>query len=127
MNREIIQTDTAPQAIGAYSQAICAGGLLYISGQIPIDPHTQQLVTGDPEAQIRQVFANLAAVAKAAGTGLGNAVKVTIYLTDLTDYAIVNALMEEYFSEPFPARAAVGVAALPKDVRVEADAILAFA
>lgn len=126
MTRDIIATQTAPQAIGAYSQAVTAGGVLYISGQIPLDPQTQALVSGGTEAQIRQVFANLSAIARAADTSLDNAIKVTIYLTDLDDYAAVNALMAEYFCEPFPARAAVGVAGLPKNVRVEADAIVAL-
>jgi reactive intermediate/imine deaminase len=124
MAKQAISTTKAPGAIGTYSQAVRAAGTVYLSGQIPLDPATGQLVTGDIRAQIHQVFRNLAAVAEAAGLGLGNAVKVTIFLTDLGNFAAVNEIMAEYFPQPFPARAAVGVAALPKGAAVEADAIL---
>lgn len=124
MARTIISTPNAPAAIGTYSQAVRVGHTVYISGQIPLDPATQQLVTGDMEAEIRRVFMNLAAIATAAGGSLANAVRVTIYLTDLGHFALVNKIMAEYFSEPYPARAAVGVASLPKGATVEADCIL---
>ena len=124
MSREVIYTDNAPQAIGAYSQAVRCGKTVYISGQIPLDPKTQTLISGDFDAEVRQVFANLAAVADAAGGKLSDAVKIGIYLTDMNDFAAVNTAMQAAFPEPFPARAAVGVAALPKGARVEADAIL---
>jgi len=124
MPRQPISTAGAPAAIGAYSQAIRAGNTVYLSGQIPLDPVTGQLVDGDVRAQIHQVFRNLAAVAGAAGLGLGHAVKVTVFLTDLRHFAAVNEIMAEYFPQPFPARAAVGVAALPRDALVEAEAIL---
>lgn len=124
MARTIISTPNAPAAIGTYSQAVRVGHTVYISGQIPLDPATQQLVTGDMEAEIRRVFMNLAAIATAAGGSLANAVRVTIYLTDLGHFALVNKVMAEYFSEPYPARAAVGVASLPKGATVEADCIL---
>ena len=124
MARTIISTPNAPAAIGTYSQAVRVGQTVYISGQVPIDPATQQLVTGDMEAEIRRVFTNLAAIATAAGGSLANAVRVTIYLTDLGHFALVNKVMAEFFSEPYPARAAVGVASLPKGATVEADCIL---
>lgn len=124
MSRKIIHTDKAPQAIGAYSQAVRCGDTVYISGQIPLDPTTQALVEGGIEAQIQQVFNNLKAVAEAAGASLDDAAKIGIYLTDMDDFAAVNTAMQSAFSEPFPARAAIGVAALPKGARVEADAIL---
>jgi reactive intermediate/imine deaminase len=124
MARTIISTPHAPAAIGTYSQAVRVGHTVYISGQVPIDPATQQLVTGDMEAEIRRVFTNLAAIATAAGGSLANAVRVTIYLTDLGHFALVNKVMAEFFSEPYPARAAVGVASLPKGATVEADCIL---
>ncbi|MEC9408064.1 MAG: RidA family protein [Abyssibacter sp.] len=122
--RRIINTEQAPAAIGTYSQAVQAGDTVYISGQIPLDPATMQIVSEDFEAQAQQVFRNLAAVAEAAGTTLQSAVKLTIFLTDLSQFATVNAVMSEYFEEPYPARAAVEVSALPKGVQVEADAIL---
>jgi len=122
--KQAISTTKAPGAIGTYSQAVRAAGTVYLSGQIPLDPATGQLVTGDIRAQIHQVFRNLAAVAEAAGLSLASAVKVTIFLTDLGNFAAVNEIMAEYFPEPFPARAAVGVSALPKGAAVEADAIL---
>lgn len=123
--RQVIQTDAAPSAIGPYSQAIRHGDTVYISGQIPLDPESMELVPGDIAAQTRQVFANLKAVANASGSRLDNAVKLTIYLTDLGQFATVNAVMAEELSEPFPARATVQVSALPKGAQVEIDAILA--
>jgi reactive intermediate/imine deaminase len=124
MPKQPIHTDQAPAAIGTYSQAIRAGATVYLSGQIPLDPATGQLVTGDIRAQIHQVFRNLAAVAAASGLGLESAVRVTVYLTDLSHFAAVNEIMGQYFPQPYPARAAVGVAALPRGAAVEADAIL---
>jgi reactive intermediate/imine deaminase len=126
MTKAAIHTDNAPAAIGTYSQAIDASGLVFLSGQIPLDPATMEIVDGDFEARARRVFDNLAAVAEAAGGSLDDVVKLTVFLTDLGNFATVNDVMEEYFSEPFPARAAVGVASLPKGVDVEADAILAI-
>jgi len=122
--RTPIATPHAPQAIGTYSQAIRAGSTVYLSGQIPLDPTTGELVTGDMEAQVRRVFDNLRAVAQAAGGDLSNVVKLTVYLTDLAHFALVNRVMAEYFSQPYPARAAVGVAALPRGAAVEMDGIL---
>jgi reactive intermediate/imine deaminase len=124
MSRMIIQTDQAPAAIGTYSQAVRAGDTVYLSGQIPLDPATKELVSGDIEAEIRRVFENLKAVAEAAGGSLAQAVKVNIYLTDLAHFAKVNEIMARYFPQPYPARAAVGVAQLPKGARVEAECIL---
>ena len=124
MSKAAIHTDNAPAAIGTYSQAIGIGDLVFLSGQIPLDPATMEVVAGDFEARARQVFDNLAAVARAAGGTLDNVVKLTVFLTDLGNFATVNAVMEDYFHKPFPARAAVGVASLPKGVDVEADAIL---
>ena len=124
MLKQAITTAAAPAAIGTYSQAIRVGGTIYVSGQIPLDPATGQLVTGDIRAQIHQVFRNLAAVAAAAGLGLDSAVKVNVFLTDLGHFAAVNEIMAEYFPQPYPARAAIGVAALPRGAAVEADAIL---
>lgn len=121
---ETIHTATAPAAIGTYSQAVRSGGTVYLSGQIPLDPETMELVAGGIDAQIRQVFDNLAAVAEAAGGGLGDIVKLTVYLEDLGHFPRVNEIMAQYFREPYPARAAVGVAALPKAAAVEMDAIL---
>jgi reactive intermediate/imine deaminase len=126
MNKEAIHSDHAPAAIGTYSQAIRSGKLVFLSGQIPLDPNTMDVVSGDFESRARQVFSNLAAVAEAAGGNLSHVVKLTIYLTDLGNFATVNSVMEEFFEQPFPARAAVGVASLPKGVDVEADAILAL-
>lgn len=122
---ETIHTDAAPAAIGPYSQAVRTGSLVYCSGQIPLDPQTMEIVSGGIEAQTRQVFANLAAVAEAAGPGLGKAVKLTIFLTDLNDFAIVNEIMAESMQEPYPARATVQVSALPKGALVEVEAVLA--
>lgn len=124
MAKQAIHATDAPAAIGTYSQAIRAAGTVYLSGQIPLDPATGQLVAGDFRAQVHQVFRNLAAVARAAGLGLESAVKVNVYLTDLAHFATVNEVMAEYFPQPFPARAAIGVAALPRGAAVEADAIL---
>ena len=124
MSRTIIQTDRAPAAIGTYWQAVRAGDTVYLSGQIPLDPVTKELVSGDIEAEIRRVFENLKAVAEAAGGSLAQAVKVNIYLTDLTHFPKVNEIMAQYFPQPYPARAAVGVAQLPKGARVEAECIL---
>ncbi len=126
MSKEAISSDGAPAAIGTYSQAIRSGELVFLSGQIPLDPATMEVVDGDFEARARQVFANLAAVADAAGRDLNSIVKLTIYLTDLGNFATVNSVMESLFDTPYPARAAVGVASLPKGVDVEADAILAL-
>jgi reactive intermediate/imine deaminase len=124
MARTIISTDQAPAAIGTYSQAVRVGGTVYISGQIPLDPATKELVAGDIEVQVRRVFENLKAIAVAAGGSLSAAVRVTIYLVDLGHFALVNRVMAEYFPQPYPARAAVGVAALPRGAAVEADCIL---
>ena len=126
MTKKAIHSDNAPAAIGTYSQAIQTGGLVFLSGQIPLDPATMEVVDGDFEARARRVFDNLAAVAAAAGSSLDDVVKLTVFLTDLGNFATVNAVMEDYFQQPFPARAAVGVASLPKGVDVEADAILAL-
>ena len=123
MKRSIIATTSAPAAIGTYSQAVRAGDTLYLSGQIGLDPRTGQLVDGI-DNQIQRVFANLRAVAQAAGSSLADAVKLTVYLTDLTHFARVNEIMSAYFDKPYPARAAVGVAALPRGALIEADAIL---
>ena len=123
-SRQAIRTSQAPDAIGAYSQAVVAGNTLYISGQIPLDPETMEVVGGDMETKIRRVFDNLSAVADAAGASLADAVKLTVFLTDLTDFPTVNQVMAEYFDEPYPARAAIGVAALPKGVPVEVEAIV---
>lgn len=126
MSRKIIQTDDAPAAIGAYSQAVRTGNLVFLSGQIPLDPQTMELVEGDFEARARRVFDNLAAVTRAAGGSLDDVVKLTVYLTDLGNFGTVNAVMADYFEEPWPARAAVGVASLPKGADVEAEAVLAL-
>ena len=124
MTKKTIHTDDAPAAIGTYSQAIAVNDLVFLSGQIPLDPATMEVVDGDFEARARRVFDNLSAVAAAAGGTLDDVVKLTVFLTDLGNFATVNAVMEDYFRKPFPARAAVGVASLPKGVDVEADAIL---
>jgi reactive intermediate/imine deaminase len=124
MAKQAIQTKDAPAAIGTYSQAIRAGNTIYLSGQIPLDPKSMQLVTGDTRAEIARVFDNLAAVAAAAGASLENAVRITVYLTDLKNFALVSEVMAEYFKEPYPARAAIGVAALPRGAAVEVDAVL---
>jgi reactive intermediate/imine deaminase len=119
-----VHTDQAPKAIGTYSQAAKAGNTVYLSGQIPLDPATGELVAGDMEAHIRRVFENLRAVARAAGGDLKDAVKVNVFLTDLGNFALVNKVMAEYFTQPYPARAAIGVASLPKGAAVEADCVL---
>jgi reactive intermediate/imine deaminase len=124
MQRESISTPRAPQAIGTYSQAIRTGDTVYISGQIPLDPLTGQMVTGGMEQQIRQSFNNLAAVAQAAGGSLAGTVKLTVYLVDMEDFPLLNRIMAEYFSAPYPARAVIGAARLPRDSRIEVDAIL---
>lgn len=123
MSKRIIATDRAPEAIGTYSQAVEANGVIYLSGQIPLDPQTMELVEGVRE-QVHQVFRNLTAVAEAAGGSLADAVKLTVFLTDLNDFATVNEVMSEYIHEPYPARAAVQVAALPRGARVEIEGIL---
>ena len=124
MARLSIYTDRAPKAIGPYSQAVRAGNTVFLSGQIPLDPKTGELVSGDIALEARRVFDNLKAVAETAGDGLKDVVRVTIYLTDLGNFAKVNEVMAEYFHEPYPARATVGVAALPRGARVEIDAIM---
>ena len=124
MSRQSIHTERAPQAIGPYSQAVRAGQTVYLSGQVPFDPSTMQLVSGDIDAQIHRVFENLRAVAEAAGGTLDAAVKMTVYLTDLAHFAKVNEIMATYCSKPYPARAAIGVAALPRGAQVEIECIL---
>jgi len=126
MSKQIISTTNAPGAIGTYSQAVRAGGLLWVSGQIPLDPATKELVTGDIEAQLRRVFENLKAIVVAGGASLDQVVKVTIFLVDLAHFALVNKVMAEYFREPYPARAAVGVASLPRGAQVEVECIVAL-
>lgn len=126
MSKEAVHSGQAPAAIGTYSQAIKTGKLVFLSGQIPLQPETMEIVDGDFEARARQVFDNLKAVAEAAGGSLNDAVKITVFLTDLSNFATVNTVMESYFEQPYPARAAVGVASLPKGVDVEADAVLAI-
>ena len=124
MTRTVIQTPAAPGAIGPYSQAVRHGQMVFLSGQIPLDPATMTLVTGDFTAEAMQVFENLRAVATAAGGSLADSVKLTIYLTDLANFAEVNEVMTRYFEAPYPARATVQVSALPRGARVEVDAIL---
>lgn len=124
MPKEPIHTPRAPAAIGPYSQAVRAGSTIYLSGQIPLDPKTMEVVKGDIRAQTRQVFDNLAAVAEAAGGSFANAVRLTIYLTDLANFPVVNEIMAEYCKEPYPARVTVGVAQLPRGAAVEIDGIL---
>ncbi len=124
MTKTIIATDRAPQAIGTYSQAIKVGTTVYMSGQIPLDPATMELVSGGVEDQIKRVFDNLSAVAEAAGGSFDDVVKLNIFLTDLTCFPIVNEIMSTYFKQPYPARAAIGVASLPKGAQVEMDAVL---
>jgi reactive intermediate/imine deaminase len=124
MSRQTIHTPNAPQAIGPYSQAVRAGDTVYLSGQIPLDPKTMQLVSGDIEVEIRQVFENLKAVAEASGGTLANAVKVNVFLTDLAHFAKVNEIMSTYCTQPYPARAAIGVAQLPRGARVEIECVL---
>lgn len=124
MSRKTISTEYAPQAIGTYSQAVRSGNTVYLSGQIPLDPATMEMVAGDIRDQIRRVFENLAAVAKASGGSLAQVVKLNVFLTDLGNFAAVNEVMADYFTEPYPARAAIGVAALPKNANVEMDAVV---
>lgn len=124
MSKEIIQTDKAPQAIGTYSQAVKVGHTVYLSGQIPLVPETMALVDGDIAAQITRVFDNLKAVAEAAGGSFADIVKLNVFLTDLAHFPVVNEIMGQYFQAPYPARAAIGVAALPKGATVEMDAIM---
>lgn len=124
MKKQAIHSDGAPSAIGTYSQAVRSGQFVFLSGQIPLDPATMEMVEGDFEARARQVFENLKAVAVEAGCDLDHIVKLTIYLTDLNNFATVNSVMTDYFQEPYPARAALAVASLPKGVDVEAEAIL---
>lgn len=124
MAKTIIQTDDAPQAIGTYSQAVKVDNTVYISGQIPLDPASMEVVSGGIEAEITRVFDNLQAVANASGSSLADVVKLNIYLTDLSNFPTVNEIMAQYFQQPYPARAAIGVAALPKAVGVEMDAVL---
>jgi len=124
MTKEIISTDKAPQAIGTYSQAVKVGTTVYMSGQIPLVPETMEMVEGDIKLQIHRVFQNLQSVAEAAGGSLSDVAKLNIFLTDLSNFPHVNEVMAEYFQQPYPARAAIGVAALPKDAAVEMDAVL---
>ena len=124
MSKEIIHTDKAPQTIGTYSQAVKVNNTVYLSGQIALDPATMEVVEGDISVQIRRVFDNLKAVAEAAGGDFFDIVKLNVFLTDLSHFPVVNEIMGEYFSQPYPARAAVGVAALPKGVDVEMDAVM---
>jgi reactive intermediate/imine deaminase len=124
MTREIIHTPKAPEAIGTYSQAVKVGDVVYMSGQIPLVPETMTVIEGDFSTQVRQVFDNLTAVAEAAGGSLQSIVKLNIFLTDLSHFGTVNEIMAEYFQQPYPARAAIGVASLPKGVPVEMDAIM---
>jgi reactive intermediate/imine deaminase len=126
MPRTIIQTDDAPAAIGTYSQAVRVGNTVYLSGQIPLDPKTMTLLNATIEDEIHQVFRNLRAVAVAAGGSLADIAKLNVFLTDLAHFAKVNEIMAQYFAAPFPARAAIGVASLPRGARVEADAVMAF-
>ncbi len=124
MSKRIIDTQTAPQAIGAYSQAVVVHNVVYLSGQIPLEPDTMELVEGDIKVHIRRVFDNLKAVAEAANGGLDDIVKLNVFLTDLENFQHVNEIMGEYFARPYPARAVVGVASLPRGARIEADAIM---
>ena len=126
MSKQIISTTDAPAAIGPYSQAVRVGNTIWVSGQIPLDPRTKELVPGDFEAQTRQVFDNLKAIVIAAGATFDDVVKANVYLTDLSHFALVNKVMSEYFREPYPARAAVGVAALPRGAQVEVECIVAL-
>lgn len=123
-SKTVISTNKAPKAIGTYSQAVRVGDTVYLSGQIPLVPHSMELVQGDMSAEITQVFENLKAVAEAAGGTLGHIVKLNVYLTDLAHFPLVNEIMARYFAEPYPARAAVGVAALPRGARVEMDGVM---
>lgn len=124
MSRTIVASDNAPKAIGPYSQAVQVGNTIYTSGQIPLDPATGELIAGDIDAQARRVFENLRAVVEAAGAGFADVARVGIYLTDLSNFAAVNAVMAEYFQQPYPARSTIGVAALPRGAQVEIDLVL---
>lgn len=124
MEKKIIETDHAPEAIGTYSQAVKVGDTVYLSGQIPLDPQSMTLVDGDIEAKICRVFDNLHAVAEAAGGSLADVVKLNIFLTDMNNFPVINEVMARYFQKPYPARAAIGVASLPKAAEVEMDAIM---
>jgi reactive intermediate/imine deaminase len=126
MSKQIISTPNAPAAIGTYSQAVRVGNTIWVSGQIPLDPATKELVPGDMEAQVRRVFDNLKAIVTAAGASFDDVVKVNVFLTDLAHFALVNKIMAEYFREPYPARAAVGVASLPRGAQVEMECIVAL-
>ncbi|MEA3197729.1 MAG: hypothetical protein QOF32_1781 [Gammaproteobacteria bacterium] len=126
MSRQIISTPNAPVAIGVYSQAVRVGNTIWVSGQIPLDPATQELVKGGIEAEVRQVFENLKAIVTAAGATFDDVVKATVFLIDLSHFGLVNKIMAEYFREPYPARAAVGVAALPRGAQVEVECIVAL-
>ena len=126
MSKQFISTPEAPAAIGIYSQAVRVGNTIWVSGQIPLDPKTKELVTGDTEAQVRQVFENLKAIVSAAGASFDDVVKATVFLVDLSHFGLVNKVMAEYFREPYPARAAVGVAALPRGAQVEVECIVAL-
>ena len=126
MSKQIISTTNAPAAIGTYSQATRVGNTIWVSGQIPLDPATKELVKGDMEAQVRRVFENMKAIVLASGASLDDVVKVSIFLIDLKHFALVNKVMAEYFSEPYPARAAIGVASLPRDAQIEAECIVAL-
>jgi len=126
MSKQIISTTNAPAAIGPYSQAVRVGNTIWVSGQIPLDPQTQEMIVGDFEAQTRQVFDNLKAIVTAAGATLDAVVKANVYLLDLTHFPLVNKVMAEYFREPYPARAAVGVSALPRGALVEVECIVAL-
>ncbi len=126
MSKQVISTATAPSAIGTYSQAVRVGKTIWVSGQIPLDPKTKEMVGGGIEAQSRQAFANLAAIVSAAEATLDDVVKVTIFLTDLSHFALVNTIMAEHFKEPYPARAAVGVASLPRGAMIEVECIVAL-
>jgi len=126
MSKQIISTTSAPAAIGTYSQATRVGNTIWVSGQIPMDPATKELVKGDMEAQVRRVFDNMKAIVLASGASLDEVVKVSIFLTDLAHFALVNKVMAEYFREPYPARAAIGVASLPRGAQIEAECIVAL-
>jgi len=126
MSKQIISTTNAPAAIGTYSQATRVGNTIWVSGQIPLDPATKELVKGDMEAQVRRVFENMKAIVLASGASLDEVVKVSIFLTDLAHFALVNKVMAEYFREPYPARAAIGVASLPRGAQIEAECIVAL-
>ena len=124
MPREVISTEKAPNAIGPYSQAVKTGSTVYLSGQIPLQPDTMKMVEGDVAQQIRRVLDNLSAVAQAAGGSLNDIVKLNVFLTNLTHFPIVNEIMQDYFDQPYPARAAIGVAALPRNADIEMDAVM---